>query len=80
MEPSAADTEPITNLRREGKALKVETIDQDSVFTESESLFDDERSKSNASSTLNAFSWIILIVMLRRCPKFGYDIECIQTS
>ena len=26
MEPSAADTEPITNLRREGKALQIETI------------------------------------------------------
>ena len=42
LEPSSADTEsePITNLRREGKALQIETIDQDSEFTESASLFD----------------------------------------
>ena len=53
LEPSAADFEPITNLRREGKALQIETIDQDSEFTESESLFDYEKSKSTASSTLN---------------------------
>ena len=39
LEPSAADTEPITNLRHEGKALQIETIDQDSEFTESASLF-----------------------------------------
>ena len=58
MEPSAADTEPITNLRRRGKALQIETIDQDSEFTESASLFDYEKSKSTASSTLNYFSWI----------------------
>ena len=57
LEPSAADTEPITNLRREGKALQIETID--SEFTESESLFDYEKSKSTASSTLNYFSWVI---------------------
>ena len=37
--PSAADTEPITNLRRERKAFQIETIDQDSEFTESASLF-----------------------------------------
>ena len=60
LEPSAADTEPITNLRREGKALQIETIDQDSEFTESASLFDYEKSKSTASSTLNYFSWVIL--------------------
>ena len=59
MEPSATDTEPITNLRREGKALQIETIDQDSEFTESASLFDYEKSKSTASSTLNYFSWVI---------------------
>ena len=59
LEPSAADTEPITNLRREGKALQIETIDQDSEFTESASLFDYEKSKSTASSTLNYFSWVI---------------------
>ena len=39
LEPSAADTEPITNLRREGKALQIEIIDQDFEFTESASLF-----------------------------------------
>ena len=61
LEPSAADTEPITNVRRERKALQIETIDQDSEFTESESLFDYEKSKSTASSTLNCyFSWVIL--------------------
>ena len=60
-EPSAADTEPITNLRREGKALQIETIDQDSEFTESASLFGYEKSKSTAYSTLNYFSWVILI-------------------
>ena len=38
LEFSAVDTEPITNLRREGKALQIETVDQDSEFTESESL------------------------------------------
>ena len=58
-EPSAADTEPVTNLRREGKALQIETIDQDSEFTESASLLDYEKSKSTASSTLNYFSWVI---------------------
>ena len=63
LEPNAADTEPIsiTNVRRLGKALQIETIDQDSEFTESESLFDYEKSKSTASSTLNYyFSWVIL--------------------
>ena len=45
LEPSAADTEPITNVRRERKALQIETIDHDSEFTESESLFDYEKSK-----------------------------------
>ena len=59
LEFSAADTEPITNLRREGKALQIETIDQDSEFTESASLFDYEKSISTASSTLNYFSWLI---------------------
>ena len=53
LEPSAADTEPITTLHREGKAFQIETIDQDSEFTESESLFDYEKSKSTVSSTLN---------------------------
>ena len=53
LEPIAADTEPNTNLRREGKALQIETIDQDSEFTESASLFDYDKSKSTASSTLN---------------------------
>ena len=53
LKPSAADTEPITNLRRKGKALQIETIDQDSEFTESESLFDYEKSKLTASLTLN---------------------------
>ena len=57
LEPSAADTEPITNLRRD---LQIETIDQDSEFTESASLFDYEKSKSTASSTLNYFSLVIL--------------------
>ena len=51
LEPSAADTEPITNLHREGKALQIETIYQESEFTESASLFDYEKSKSTASST-----------------------------
>ena len=61
LEPSAADTEPIANVRRERKALQIETIDQDSDFTESESLFDYEKSKSTASSTFNYyFSWVIL--------------------
>ena len=59
LEPSAADTEPITNLRREGKALQIETIDQHSEFTESASLFDYEKSKSTAFSTLDYFSWVI---------------------
>ena len=47
LEPSAADTEPITNLHREGKALQIETIDQDSELTESESLFDCEKKQKN---------------------------------
>ena len=61
LEPSAADTEsePIANLRLEGKALQIETIDQNSEFTESASLFDYEKSKSTASSTLDYFSWVI---------------------
>ena len=59
LELSAADTEPITNLRREGKALQIETIDQDSEFTESASLFHYEKIKSTPSSTLNYFSWVI---------------------
>ena len=60
LEPSAADTEPITNMRRERKALQIETIDQDSEFTESVSFFDYEKSKTTASSTLNYyFSWVI---------------------
>ena len=59
LEPSAADTEPVTNLRREGKALQTEIIDQDSEFAESASLFDYEKSKSTASSTLNYFCWVI---------------------
>ena len=64
MEPSAADTQPIsiTNLRREGKALQIRTIDQDSEFAESEPLFDYEKGKSTASSTLNYFSWVIIAV------------------
>ena len=66
LEPSAADTEPITNSHREGKALQIETIDQDSEFTESESLFDYEKSKSSASSTLNYFSWVIVAVTCLR--------------
>ena len=45
LEHSAADTEPITNLRREGKALQIETIDQDSEFTESAFLFDYETNR-----------------------------------
>ena len=61
LEPSAADTEPITNVCRERKAIQIETIDQDSEFTESESLFDYEKSKSTAFSKLNYyFSWVIL--------------------
>ena len=82
LEPSAADTEPITNLRREGKALQIETIDQGSEFTEFASLFDYEKSKSTASLTLNYFSLVIYSYicssgnMLRRCPKFGYDFQC----
>ena len=59
LEFSAADTEPIANLRREDKALQIETINQDSKFTESASLIDYEKSKSTASSTLNYFSWVI---------------------
>ena len=59
LKPCAADTEPITNLRREGKALQIETIDQDSEFTESAFLFDYEKSKHTSSSTLNYFSWVI---------------------
>ena len=53
--------EPITNLHREGKALQIEAIDQNSEFTESESLFDYEKSKSTASSILNYLSSVILI-------------------
>ena len=59
LEFSAADTEPIKNLRREDKVLQIETINQDSEFTESASLIDYEKSKSTASSTLNYFSWVI---------------------
>ena len=60
LEPSAADTEPITNLCREALQIEtIETIDQDSEFTESASLFDYEKSKSTASSTSNYFSWVI---------------------
>ena len=61
LEPSAADTQSITNVRRERKDLLTETIDQDSEFTESESLFDYEKNKSTACSTLNYYSsWVIL--------------------
>ena len=61
LEPSTADTEPIKNVCRERKAIQIETIDQDFEFTESESLFDYEKSKSTAFSTLNYyFSWVIL--------------------
>ena len=59
LEPSTADTEPSTNLRREGKTLQIETIDQDSEFAESAFLFDYEKSKPTAPSTLNYFSWVI---------------------
>ena len=59
MEFSAADTEPITYLRCEDIALQIETIYQDSEFTESASLFDYEKSKSTVSSTFNYFSWVI---------------------
>ena len=70
LELSAADTEPITNSYREGKALQIETIDQDSEFTEFESLFDYEKSKSTAPSTLNYFSWVIVAVTcLGDAPK-----------
>ena len=74
LEPSAADTEPITNLRRRGKALQIETIDQDSEFTESASLFDYEKSKSTASSTLNYFcciiySYIVAVTCLGDAPN-----------
>ena len=31
LESSAADTEPIKNVRRERKALQIETIDQDTT-------------------------------------------------
>ena len=62
LEPSAANIEPITNVRRERKTLQIETIDQDSEFTDTETLFDYEKSKSTASSTLNYyFSWVILL-------------------
>ena len=61
LEPIAADTEPITNVRRERKALQIEIVDQDSEFTESETLFDYKKSKSTAFSKLNYyFSWVIL--------------------
>ena len=61
LKPSTADTEPITNVCRERKAIQIETIDQYSEFTESESLFNYEKSNSTASSTLNYdFSWVIL--------------------
>ena len=74
LEPGAADTEPITNSHRESKALQIETIDQDSEFTESESLFDYEKSKSTASSTLNYFSrviysYIVAVTCLRDAPN-----------
>ena len=71
LEFSAADTEPITSLRREGKALQIETSDQDSEFTESESLFDyEKKSKPTASSALNYFSWVIVAVTcLRDAPN-----------
>ena len=75
LEPSAADTEPITSLRCEGKALQIEAINQDSELTESESLFDHENSKSTASSTLNYFSWVIVAVTcLGDAPKS--DLTC----
>ena len=61
LESSAADTEPITNVRRERKALQIETIDQDSEFTESETLFDYEKSKSTASSTLNYYFSLVIL-------------------
>ena len=61
LKPSIADTEPITNVCRERKAIQIETIDQDSEFTESESLFDYEKNNLTAPSTLNYyFSWVIL--------------------
>ena len=61
LKPSTADTEPITNACRERKAVQIQTIDQDFEFTESESLFDYEKSYLTASSTLNYyFSWVIL--------------------
>ena len=57
LEPSTADTAPITNVCRERKAIQIETIDQDSEFTEFESLFDYEKSKSTVNYY---FSWVIL--------------------
>ena len=61
LEPRAADTEPITNVRRERKALQIETNDQDSEFTESETLFDYEKSKSTASSKLNYYFSLVIL-------------------
>ena len=61
LEPIAADTETITNVRRERKALQIETIDQDSEFTESETLFDYEKSKSTASSTLHYYFSLVIL-------------------
>ena len=81
LEFSAADTEPITSLRREGKALQIETIDQDSEFTESESLFDYEKKQINCIFDIKLFFLGNSSgKMLRRCPKFGFNIQCIQTS
>ena len=55
LEFSAADTEPITNLRREDKALQIETINQDSEFTESTSLFDYEKKQINRIFDIKLF-------------------------
>ena len=81
LEPSAADTEPITSLRCEDKSLQIEAIDQNSELIESESLFDHEESKSAASSTFNYFSWVIgAVTCLGDAPNSDLTMQCIQTS
>ena len=83
MEPSAADTEPITNVRRERKALQIETIDQDSEFTESETLFDYEKINRIFDIKLLFFLGnIIAVTCLGDTPNsdLTFNFQCIQTS
>ena len=81
LEPKAADTEPIsiTNLRREGKALQIETIDQDSEFTESESLFDYEKKQINRIFDVKLFFLaMVAVTFLGDAPNLDLTFNVVK--